>query len=135
MKKQSRIYSLLAISALCALVVIFTWSARGSSQSAQKDDKPEVEVITITPDGFSPSAIKRTKGTFLFVVDDHSGLPETKLSFDRLVGNSQKEKVQDRDVQRGQPLWAEPQKLQPGEYLLTEATHPQWRCLITISAK
>src|ERR1044071_5780943 len=44
------------------------------STSVQRTERPEVEIITITADGFEPQEIVRPAGRFLLSVTNRSGL-------------------------------------------------------------
>lgn len=96
-------------------------------------ERPEVELITLTPDGFVPAEIKRTSGKFLLVVDDRSGLTETFLRLDLATGIGSYVRLKERSVKRIQSNWSEVQILSTGDYLLTEANHPTWRCKLTVT--
>jgi hypothetical protein len=104
-------------------------------QSTPTEERPEVELITLTPDGYIPPQITRPKGKFLLVVDDRSGLPQTFQKLERLIGEGNGEKMKDANVKRAQTLWTEEYDLAPGEYLLTEANHSSWKLKITVTAK
>src|SRR5262249_1746317 len=102
-------------------------------QNTPDGERPEVRLITLTPDGYIPSEITRPKGKFLLVVDDRSGLPETSQKLERLIGEGNGEKLKEAKIKRTQTLWTEEQDLPPGEYLLTEAKHPSWKLKITVT--
>lgn len=91
----------------------------------------EAEIITITPLGFEPAEITRPKGAFFLVVDNRSGLEEITFRLDREAGQRQHEVR----VPREQLDWDGVVDLHPGTYLLTEASHPDWLCRITITAQ
>jgi hypothetical protein len=98
---------------------------------AQSTGKEEGEMITIRPAGFDPKVITRPKGRFTLLVDNRSGLEEIQLRFDRIAGN----RLHDVLVPRQKLDWVQGLDLQPGNYILTEANHPDWTCAITITEK
>src|SRR5262249_17216934 len=140
-----------ALPSLIAIVVIAlvtvtaqAWRHKAGSTTKQPEaavqntpdgERPEAELITLTPDGYIPPQITRPKGKFLLVVDDRSGLPQTFQKLERLIGEGNGEKMKDANVKRAQTLWTEEYDLAPGEYLLTEANHPSWKLKITVTAK
>jgi len=91
----------------------------------------ESEVITITPHGFEPQAINRPQGRFLLMIDNRSGLTTNTPQLTREVGG----RLLDLIVRREEPNWSDVIELQPGRYILSEAGHPNWICLITITAQ
>jgi len=101
-------------------------------QSAVPKPTPlQVELVTITPRGFEPAAITRPKGRFLLPVDNRSGLDEVTLRIDRVAGD----RLHEARVPRKELDWSEVVDLTPGQYLLTEASHPQWVCRFTIAER
>lgn len=106
--------------------------AEARSQNARPKPTPlRVELITITPRGFEPAEITRSKGIFLLAVDNRSGLDEVTLRHDRVAGN----RLHETRVPRKELDWSEVFDLNPGQYVLTEANHPQWACRFTITAQ
>jgi len=91
----------------------------------------ESELITITPHGFEPQEITRPQGRVLLMVDNQSDLAVTSLQLTREAGP----RLNEMRVTREQPNWSEAIDLSPGNYLLTESEHPDWRCRITITAR
>jgi hypothetical protein len=96
--------------------------------SAQRE-QVESELITILPTGFHPTQIMRPSGKFLLAVENRSGIKQVDLrlnaeSGDRLFQVS-------RTWERAD--WNEVVNPPPGRYVLTEASHPEWQCVITIT--
>src|SRR5262245_44960465 len=92
--------SLIAILALKLLIIIGrSWRQRAgldtsqTAQGAPDKGRLQVELITLTPNGYTPSQISRPKGKFLLVVDDRSGLPETSQKLERVIGAGDGEKL------------------------------------------
>jgi hypothetical protein len=91
----------------------------------------ESELITITPHGFEPREITRPQGRFLLMIDNRSDLAATSLSLTREAGP----RTHEMRVPREEPNWSDVVDLTPGRYVLTEADHSSWGCLITITAQ
>lgn len=131
--------ALLCSAAALALLMGWAVAARSSlktetSSGAAHTDAPSqserlaAEVIRLTPNGFEPSEITRPKGRFLIHVENRTVLTEISLSLSREAGGRE----------HGARLlkkrkWVEMVNLAPGRYLLTEESHPEWSCRITIT--
>ena len=92
-------------------------------------ERVEGEIIAISPHGFEPAEITRPHKHFVLVIDNRSGLPEVNLRIDRERGN----RLREARVPRENRHWSDDLDLEPGRYVLSEATHPQWICHITIT--
>ena len=88
-------------------------------------------VVTVRPNGFEPSEITEPKGLFVLAVENRSGLQTIQLRLDAVTGN----RINDRPIPRNKHDLAQALDLPPGQYVLSEAYHPDWRCTITITAK
>lgn len=86
--------------------------------------------VTLRRTGFSPTQIVRPKGPFVLIIENRSGLNQAALRIDR-VG---KEHVNAASLPRKRALWSSVLDLEPGQYALTEANHPDWVCSFTITA-
>jgi hypothetical protein len=91
----------------------------------------ESELITITPHGFEPQSITRPHGRFLLMIDNRSGLAAPALTLTR----EPSERVRELQVPRETPNWSDVVNLPPGQYVLSEPSHPGWSCLITITSQ
>ena len=98
------------------------------TQESSGGERLEAEVITITPSGFEPTEITRPPGRFLLAIQDRSGLTELTLRVSR-EGDGAQFLVPTR---RNRRAWRDVVNPRPGRYLITEANHPEWQCLITI---
>jgi hypothetical protein len=113
--------------------------ASGAAKSLKTQGEPsqgggqrvhlESELITIGPGGFEPSTIRRPAGRFFLAIENRSGLDSVTLRIDRLAGNRLKEAA----VSGGQLDWIDVLDLTPGDYVVTEADHPNWVCYITVT--
>lgn len=94
----------------------------------RESDNPEVELITLRPEGFEPMQIARPKGPFVLVVDDRSGKEGSALSLQRVKG----ERLRDLSTNRKKSEWYDLVDLPPGDYLLSDTENPERRCQITL---
>jgi len=103
-----------------------------AAASAQSTPLPaSVELITIEPQaGFVPNELNLHRGRFLLAVDNRSQLQTVSLKLDRVTGGRVDGVAQPRE----RPDWRTLLDLTPGQYVLSEDSHPDWRCLITVNA-
>ena len=90
-----------------------------------------VERIRVTSNGFEPAEIRRPKGPFFLLFNHNNHLPEVKLRLKREDGGKLREVGLKRNGRKGRH--AEFLDLPHGRYILTEASHPEWICRITIT--
>jgi hypothetical protein len=100
-------------------------------QGNSSPQRIETELIKIGPNGFEPAEITRPEGRFLLAIQNRSGLAEIALQVSREDSHARfliptRKKRQD---------WRDVIAPPPGRYVLTEANHPEWHCLITITAR
>lgn len=105
--------------------------ARTRINTAQEREKPGVEVITISGDGFEPAAMTRRKGMVCLVIANEDSYEETALALDRVAGG----RLREIDIRRSQPRWGEWFDLHPGQYLLSDRLHSERVCHITVTAQ
>lgn len=133
-----------------ALVLILTATALGTGMklgwfkatgkkivvsAAQGNEKLEIELIAVRRFGFEPAAITRSAKGFSLNFANHSNQPVLALSLNRLEGNRPVSKLSEVSLKRGQTYWTKYLDLPPGEYELAEASHPEWRCRITLTPR
>lgn len=111
-----------AVIGLSAHVVT---SAPGAMVSVSNDVQDELQ-IHLSVDGFTPGEVQHAAGTFAIAVHNSNVQGEYTLRLKAGDGTIVKE-VQ---VQEGSAAWTV--TLSAGEYTLTEASHPQWQCHITV---
>ena len=104
-------------------------------RAGPKDGEIEVEQVTLRPYGFEPRAIKRPKGDFLLSFSNRSRQKDLALQLFRVVGISKGEKLKDVGLPKGVVNRLTTLSLQPGEYVLSEASNPRWECRLTITAQ
>jgi hypothetical protein len=102
-------------------------------QNNPKDDPLIVEEFTLRPTGFYPARLTRSKGKFLLVVNNRTGLEEIDIAISREVGNGPREKLKDVKVHRKLLDWNDVFDLNPGTYVVTEASNPKWVCRISVT--
>jgi hypothetical protein len=93
--------------------------------AAPQDFQDELQ-IELSANGFTPGEVQRAAGTFAIAVENSAISGEYTLRLKAQDGTVVKE-VQ---VQKGSAAWTV--TLSAGEYTLTEASHPQWLCRITV---
>ncbi len=91
----------------------------------------QVEVISITRNGFEPSEIHRPAEPFLLAVNNHGRPTDFSLEIFRLNG----QKLHEIKGAKGQQRQRKILDLAPGQYVLKEPSHPDWSCKILLSAK
>lgn len=92
--------------------------------------KVEGEVIRVVRGGFYPASFTRHPGRFLLIVLNTTDTADLTLHLDGQGGSH----VRQVTMKNYSGDWSEAVDLAPGDYTLTEANHPSWRCAITISA-
>jgi hypothetical protein len=98
---------------------------------ADKPERIETELITITTTGFEPAEITRPKGQFFLDVDNRSELDNIDLYLERANGVREKS----AKIVKTAPELRLTLDLPPGTYLLREADHSNWLSTITITTK
>src|SRR5215217_6553278 len=131
--KDKSISSYTAIAALVAVSALFASSAYTKrevtpSQQQQKQERLETELLTLQPTGFEPNEIQRPQGAFVLGVDNRSGVEAIELRLVRADG----QRLKALEAPRRKVSWREVVDLVPGQYVLSEASHPEWTCTITI---
>jgi hypothetical protein len=103
---------------------------RNSNESSvAQNDQIEVEVITATSVGFEPQALTRPRGAFILAVHNRSGEPELELR----VARTQGERLHELRLGGGRRSQHQRLNLPPGDYVISETGHPDWRCTLTIT--
>lgn len=90
----------------------------------------ESEVVAVTDRGFEPTAITRLQGEFILMIENPTR-QQLNFSLSRKRGGT----LRRIGVSQEEPNWNEVQDLPPGRYVLTEQSHPEWVCLITITSR
>jgi len=99
-----------------------------SSAPVQRGRRLEVEVVTITADGFEPQEIQHPPGPFILAVRNQSGIDSLMVQLE----SEQRNKVREKSLPLETPFWREVINVPPGKYIITEANHPEWSLSLTI---
>lgn len=122
-----------SVAALAASARVLLAPARHEAPAAAAPDSPdervEVEVIIATPFGFEPAEVTRPGGRFILATHNNSGAAELSLRLDRVQGG----RLREVRMAPGSRRSHQELRLPPGEYVLTEAAHPEWACRITLT--
>lgn len=94
-------------------------------------ERVEGEIVAVTPHGFEPREITRPHKHFALVIENRSGLDAIDLALERENGN----RVREVRIVREKKNWSAGLDLEPGRYVLLEASNPSWMCRITVTAK
>jgi hypothetical protein len=128
----------LAVALLAVLLAVAAYGAATLTIAGPTQDEPEQQAkdvqvlrLTLRPDGFERSELRLLSGRYLFVVKNRTGLDQYALRLNREGHGIQSE----AHPQRHQREWRELINLTPGEYVLTESTHPEWACRLTITPR
>lgn len=121
------------VSALIAALLLSAAIGGVFELSAQDESEPRKEavVIGLYPHGFEPAEITRAAGPFLLVIHDRTGLEETSIRIDRVAGP----RLVTVRISNRSADWNALTDLPAGNYLITEAGHPEWSCLIAITSE
>lgn len=94
-----------------------------------EDQNIEVEVVTATSAGFEPAIITRPRGPFILALHNRSGKRELVLRIFRAAG----EQLHEVRLRTGSRRQHQRLDLPTGEYIISEAGHPEWRCQLVIN--
>jgi hypothetical protein len=105
-------------------------------RAAQAVTKPSptllaTEVVTLSPKGFEPSEITRPADKFFLLISNQSGLRSVNLQLNRLRGA----RLIEKELPVGKNDWRNVVDLPAGQYVISEANHPEWTCAITLTNK
>jgi hypothetical protein len=150
-KKQKRIlWPVLSILLVAAIAFVFASTRGGAASTNIEANAPrplpafsgrpsrseptpadmEVETVSITPNGFEPSELRRPAGSFLLAVNNHGRPAEFSFEIYRVNG----QRAHEIRGKKGQQRQRRILDLPPGEYVLKEVSHPDWGCKILVSA-
>lgn len=89
------------------------------------------ELLTLRRSGFDPAELTIPSGNFLLAVDNLTDIPNIQLT----LVEDKKNKLKDIKFESRNRDWREEIDLKPGVYLLSEISHPEWVCRITVTDK
>lgn len=124
-------FSLSALAiAFVSVATAVAFSTNGPSQvaslSGASHDMFDELQIQLSASGFTPNEVQHGAGTFGIAVDNTGVSGEYTLRLKAADGTV----VKEVEVQKGSTAWTI--TLATGEYVLTEASHPEWSCSITV---
>lgn len=131
MKRVSLLLGGFAVLSVFAFVI--SQAKHRTAAVIQTEARLETELIAVRQFGFEPAVIKRPAGDFQLYISNRSQFRELSLTLSRVQGNRPSDKVKDMGFKRGQVRWIERFNLPPGDYVLTEAGNPEWKCSITLT--
>lgn len=110
--------------------------SRGESKATnapeQLNEEPvEVEMTTLRPKGFEPREITRRQGRFLLAINNHTGMSDVLLQLDSLRGK----RIHEVRMRKGRINLSQLIDLPPGDYVVSEASHPDWVCRIKLTPR
>lgn len=91
----------------------------------------EVVVVNLRPEGFEPAELSLGAGQYLFVVNNRTGLDEFGLRLHREGQGT----VSHAHPPRRKRNWRQMLRLTPGDYVLTETSHPAWTLRVTVTPR
>ena len=103
------------------LLGVGTSTVQAASQGFQDELQIELGI-----NGFTPAEAQRAAGTFAIAVENSAISGEYTLQLKAQDGTV----IKEVHVQKGSAAWTI--TLTAGEYTLTEVSHPQWLCRLTV---
>jgi hypothetical protein len=91
----------------------------------------EAVTITLTASGFEPVEIKRPAGPVIIALSNHTGLDQVNLRLE--VEGGRARRIIERKLPRGRVKFSSKVDLPAGQFVLSEADHPEWVCHINVT--
>ena len=120
--------TIIIVSVLIVAVVGSTQLDRGAQAAfafTEQQGRDEVR-IELSSNGFTPSEVQHTPGSFAISVENKTLSGEYTLNLKAEDGTL----LSEVQVQKGSSAWTV--TLQTGRYTLTEINHSQWVCTIVV---
>ena len=92
-----------------------------------------VVVIYLKPHGMEPKTLSIPKGDIYLVLDNKSGARNVSMLINRDLPNAAATKVQDLPTKQSNLTTGQVVTLQPGNYIITEVNHPDWKTKVTVT--
>jgi hypothetical protein len=129
-----------ALVAAALVIVGATAFAFGSRRGVGKRAAPaqapasrlEVELLTVTSDGFTPKVINRPPGPFILLLDNQSGEELDALQLDPEGASHLPAHLLREAVHRGISRSTRQLDLPPGSYIFQQAGRANWSCSIVV---
>jgi hypothetical protein len=99
-----------------------TLSLSVTTPQGKKDQRLEIEAVTITAEGFEPQQLERTAGPFILSVTNQSGVDPLHV----VMETEQHSRFREKALPLITPYWRERIDPPPGKYIITEENHPEW---------
>ena len=100
---------------------------------ALQDDGPSVKLVTLSAGGFEPRELLSSQSRFILMIDNLTALDDVLVQLSRAgAGSAPGARIHEVGMPGGRINWTSTFELDPGEYVLTEATHPNWVCKLTV---
>lgn len=132
---RKTILSALIASAVVSLLLITVRGHSGRSVTGpvltpqgNKDQKLEIEAVTITPEGFEPQQLERPAGPFILAVTNQSGFDALNVR----IETKQHDRFSEKTLPLETPYWRERINPPSGKYIITEEHHPEWMLTLII---
>lgn len=106
-------------------------SSSAAQTPAQTDRLVVQELLTLRRSGFDPAELTIPSGNFMLAVDNLTDIPDIALT----LSVEKKNKIKEVSFTSRNRDWRGEIDLQPGVYVLSEASHPEWTCRITVTDK
>jgi hypothetical protein len=103
-------------------------SAPATSVTPLQQDDTQAKLVTISPGGFEPQQLLVTQKRFLLAIENRCRLDTISLRLSRADSGF----LASTTMARGRLLWSQLFTLPAGQYILTEDSHPDWVCTITV---
>lgn len=119
--------TILMVSTLLVAGVVITTQLSSKAEAAFAAPQGRDELrVELNSNGFTPSEVQHTPGSFAISVDNKTISGEYTLNLKAEDGTV----LSELQVQKGSSAWTV--TLQTGRYTLTEINHPQWVCAIVV---
>src|ERR1700750_637125 len=124
------------IACIVVSVLLLTVSGHSSKKvtgpvltpQGKKDQKLEIEAVTITPEGFDPQQLERTAGPFILSVTNQSGVDALNVR----IETEQHERFREKSLPLVTPYWRERIAPPRGKDIIPEENHPEWTLTLII---
>jgi hypothetical protein len=97
------------------------------STELQEQRDPQALVLELRPFGFVTPELTVAPGRYLIALENRTRLRDLSFQLDREPGSRVETPRQQRRDWRAQVV------LFPGNYVITEPNHPEWRCVIRVT--
>jgi hypothetical protein len=112
------------IFTLCVLAIV---PLTVSSTPQGASDGPHGLIFELGPSGFTPSEVTVNTGKYVLLLENRSGQKDLTFTLERENGSRMAESNKERRD------WKATVQLSNGSYILSEASHPEWRAVIRVN--